>query len=68
MSDTRYSTVGGEVCRECGRRFKMVWSAPDDVWERVVGDEDGSLCPDCFDRLAAFKNVPIRWLCMGTDQ
>ena len=40
----------GELCQGCGTRYLTVWRAPDDIWEVVSGNTNGSglLCPSCF--------------------
>ncbi len=61
--DTRYSTVGGEICQNCGRRYKLCWKAPDDIWRKVVGVEHGLLCVSCFDSIAAANGMALCWEC-----
>lgn len=38
----------GERCQRCGRAYAIVWAAHNDLWNEVVGQEGGMLCPDCF--------------------
>ena len=56
--DVRYKTVGGELCQNCGKRFKIVWHIfCDEIWKKITGKEEGGiLCPECFDSLAAANN------------
>lgn len=35
------------ACQRCGRP-NPVWSAPNDLWNAVMGDESGIVCPSCF--------------------
>jgi hypothetical protein len=48
-----------ESCQRCGHCFKLNWSARDDKWLEVLGNEDGCLCIDCFIEVAKEKNVII---------
>lgn len=38
---------GDTRCQHCGRP-NPVWTAPDNVWNAVMGDDGGVLCPPCF--------------------
>jgi len=62
-TDSRYGWLGGERCQDCGKRYRMPWHAPDEVWEKVMGSEGGMLCPECFDRLAACRGYDLYWSC-----
>jgi hypothetical protein len=35
------------LCQFCDREY-VVWFAPNDLWNRVVGDRASFLCPTCF--------------------
>ena len=35
------------TCQRCGRP-NPVWFAPNDLWNAVMGDERGIVCPSCF--------------------
>lgn len=63
MADTRYSTIGGETCQNCGKRYKLCWKAPDHIWKEVVKKKDGLLCVPCFDALAAANGIALEWEC-----
>lgn len=55
-------TYDGEICGLCGRRVGLVWWAPDDLWRRLTGwREGGTMCPRCFDGLAAEDRVVLVW-------
>lgn len=62
MSDIRYSTIEGEICQNCGKKFKIVWEVSDSVWKSITNQEEGILCPECFDSLAAFKGITLQWI------
>jgi hypothetical protein len=47
-SDRLDSHRGEGPCMDCGTLDTPVWSAPNDLWNRVVGSPDGYLCPWCF--------------------
>jgi hypothetical protein len=66
--DDRYKTVGGERCQNCGKIYKIIWKAPDDLWEKITGGEPGKsvgglLCPMCFDSLCAANGISLFWDC-----
>ena len=53
------------VCDTCGSDY-VVWSAPDDVWNAVERNPDGSdihpfLCPGCFMQRADHL-APTGWV------
>lgn len=65
-----------ELCQHCGRPVRLVYHAPDAIWEAVTGrarSEDGEaasgiLCPPCLSKLAKEKGLPfLRWTCMTDD-
>lgn len=56
---------GGEphpesICDACGGP-NVVWFAPNDLWNRVVGSPNGILCPTCFIRAAERCGVEAVW-------
>lgn len=71
--------AGGErevrelLCQRCDREYP-VWSAPNDLWNRVVRDHGGDgygarplrdrfLCPSCFGMLAEERGIKVTpWL------
>ena len=55
-------TLVMEFCHTCGRDVGVVWTAPDALWEDLVGDPGGVLCVDCFDELAAGAGLFVRWI------
>lgn len=70
----RYET---ELCQHCGRPVRLVYHAPDAIWEAVTGHArhpsgeaaPGVLCPACLDDLADAKGLPyLRWTCAMTDE
>lgn len=49
-------------CRCCGQS-NPVWSAPNDLWNCVMGGSDGILCPRCFiDRAEMVGAAPEIWM------
>lgn len=36
------------LCNRCGLKNVIGWSAPNELWNRVVGSPNGILCPQCF--------------------
>lgn len=61
-----------ELCQHCGRPVRVVFHAPDDIWEAATGfarrpdDESaaGVLCPPCVDELAEPKLAGyLDWTC-----
>lgn len=66
-----------ELCQHCGRPVRIVYHAPNALWEAVTGrvrQPDGTaapgiLCPSCFDDLAEAKGLPyLRWTCATSDE
>lgn len=69
----RYET---ELCQHCGRPVRLVYHAPDWLWEAVTGNgrypdgesAPGILCPRCLGDLAEAKGLPfLRWTCATHD-
>lgn len=54
-----------EICLDCGRpvgpHTGSWWSAPDLLWNTVVGAEEGVLCPPCFTGRAQARGFVIKW-------
>jgi len=46
-----------ESCERCGHCFRVCWSASDESWNAIHGDDGGCLCIDCFVELAERKGV-----------
>lgn len=58
----------GEICNLCGRRYPtFTWWADSELWDRVVGDRYGLLCPRCFARLADEKGMWVCWTALPHD-
>jgi len=58
-----------EFCRDCGRRVRHVWTAPDPLWialNKSDYERDpsnfGALCLDCFDARARRAGLRLRWI------
>ncbi len=48
-------------CKKCGNH-NPTWSAENDLWNSVIGEEGGILCPSCFDLAAREKGFnPYFW-------
>lgn len=66
----RYPT---ELCQHCGRPVRVVFHAPDEIWELATGlarslsgqSAGGVLCPPCVDELAEPKidGGYLTWTC-----
>ena len=65
--DTRYNSVGGERCDNCGEIYKICWNAPDDIFQKINGSLDGLLCPPCFDALCAANGISLSWECRAVE-
>jgi len=57
--------VEAEKCQECGGYVQHIWHAPDEIWEKVTGNKDGSgnLCLRCFDAKAEELGILLYWEC-----
>jgi len=54
----------GEKCQACGQPYSYVWSAPNEMWNQVVGKGGaGFLCIPCFDKLCVKKGKVPYWTC-----
>ena len=49
-----------ESCTDCGHCFRLVWSVKDEIWNEVMGNDNGILCLDCFIERAENK----KYLCL----
>lgn len=61
-----------ELCQDCGGPVRIVYHAPDDLWETATGlarrpdgeSAPGILCPSCFaDRVSAKVRGYVSWTC-----
>lgn len=55
----------GEVCMDCGfpvaHFVRSYWNASNVLWNGVVGDEGGVLCPPCFTLRSHEIGVSVAW-------
>lgn len=49
-----------ETCQECGKRY-LLWMAPGELYERVIGSRGGLFCPRCFDHKARAIGDTVCW-------
>jgi hypothetical protein len=49
-----------EKCQQCDRQ-NVVWSAPNDLWNSVMGSPNGIVCPTCFIVMAAAAGIDRVW-------
>jgi hypothetical protein len=52
-----------ESCKRCGSIFRIVWNVDDKIWQKVMevsDDGGGSLCIDCFVKIAESKGIIIK--------
>lgn len=49
-----------DFCERC-RRENIVWCAPSELWNKVVGSPNGILCPVCFAKLAEAGGLIAVW-------
>lgn len=58
MRDTTHPEA---TCEACGNTH-IVWFVANDLWNRVVGNSQGILCPVCFAKRAeAVGIIPTAW-------
>jgi len=50
-----------EFCDRCGARQPLVWYTDDESWFTTTGQEEGVLCPRCFDERARKMGILLRW-------
>lgn len=48
------------ICERCGGP-NVVWFAPNDLWNRVIGSPEGIVCPRCFVLAAEAKGIDEIW-------
>lgn len=52
-----------QFCHRCGRRDGLTWWAPNDLWEKVIGQGPGGVrCVACFDRECEGRGIMLRWV------
>ena len=61
--DARYGTIGGEACKNCGKKHVICWKAPDELWKKIFGDLGTRICVECFDSIASAKGYALSWEC-----
>lgn len=49
---------GDSVCQNCHRE-NIVWSAENELFNKINGSPNGVLCPKCFENKAEEKGVKI---------
>jgi hypothetical protein len=58
------------MCDDCdnpvAKKMGSYWTAPDDMWNKVVGNNTTILCPGCFFWRATYNLVPIHWEAVET--
>jgi hypothetical protein len=59
-ADIRWILCRHQTCADCLRPQRMDYWADDEQWMRVVGDEGGCLCIECYlRRCDAFEEIPL---------
>lgn len=60
----------GEICKQCGRSYRMGFDVPDEIWGKVTDNDTNCWCLDCFDARAKQQRIPyeadIFWAGYGT--
>lgn len=56
-----------ETCQGCGRRYDRWW-APQPLWDELIGNYGGLLCPRCFTVRAEAVGVRVCWTPMVTSR
>lgn len=47
-----------DFCQQCGKE-NTTWFADNALWNKVMPDDGGILCPQCFSKKCDEKNVRI---------
>lgn len=47
-----------DYCQQCGGK-NVVWSADNDLWNELINNREGIICPQCFQKLADAKGVSV---------
>lgn len=57
-----------EVCCICKKAYRTVWTAPDGLWKKLNGGNEGGLiCINCFDRIARENGEMLYWECAARE-
>ena len=48
-----------ESCNKCGRCFRLSTNWKDNLWIRINGKSEGTLCPECFISEAQKRGIPF---------
>jgi len=57
-----------ETCQICKKGYQTVWSAPDNLWKKLNGNNEGGLiCLNCFDRIAKENGITLYWECAENE-
>lgn len=51
-----------EYCKDCGVKQPVVWTADDELWNLVWGNDGGVLCPRCFDSRCRRLGLFLLWM------
>lgn len=54
------------ICDDC-HNFNTVWYADNDLWNKVMPDDGGILCPQCFANRAYKKGLVVNFHCSETE-
>jgi hypothetical protein len=57
----------GELCQECGRRYGLIWWAPQPLWDALMPTGGGLLCPACFNKKAKKAGFRLNWTPMVVE-
>ncbi len=57
----------GEYCQRCGRHYRTVWRAADELWMEFIGKEAGMVCPPCFNAMCEDAGITPCWRVMTLD-
>jgi hypothetical protein len=53
------------ICQSCGN-YNPIWSAPNELFNKVNGSPNGILCPNCFEKKADNMGIHIIYRAEGS--
>ena len=51
-----------EICYDCGKPVEVVWTAANELWNKIIGGPAGILCIRCFDDRCRDEGKYLRWV------
>ena len=56
-----YGAIATRYAASAVTRSGVVWTATDELWQRIVGGPGGVMCVGCFDAACERRGLYLRW-------